>query len=157
MEREIVKKILLFYRDVDGEIKYNAKIIQDYEERYYTAAIGETLKESFINSRNKVTKPTEATALNVPDFVSATIRELQAANERLAALKTAIMHEINKLPLHQKSILYDFYIKGLQWVQISGRIHYSPTQCKKIRNRGLDNLAKGFVKNSLIKNFNYPN
>lgn len=155
MEREQAKNILLYCRDIDGEIKLNSKIIQDYEDRYYSA-IGGTLNESFINSRNKVSKPTETLALNVPDFVSDHIRELQSKNKQLCKLKTAIMGELDNLPLVQKSVLYDFYIKGLQWVQISEQVHYSGTQCKTIRNRGLDNLAEQFSRNDLIKNFNYP-
>jgi len=156
MEREKVKNILQFCRGIDGEIKYNAKLIQDYEDCYYNTGGGGTL-DGMPKSKYKTSSPTEAVALNVPDFVRGEIADLQKQNERLGKLKTAILQEINKLSLSQKSILYDFYIQGLQWVQIAARIHYSETQCKKIRNRGLDNLAKQFIKIPLIVNFNYPN
>ena len=156
MEREKVKKILLYCRDIDGAIKYNAKVIKDYEDAYYSAGGGGTL-DGMPKSKYKTSSPTEAVALNVPDFVRGEIAALQERNERLAKLKAAILQEINQLSLPQKNVLYDFYIRGLQWVQISARIHYSPTQCKKIRNRGLDSLAKHFTINPLIQNFNYPN
>ena len=156
MEREKVKKILIFCRDVDGEIKLNEKMIQDYEDTYYIADSGGGDLNSGIRSKNKISTPTEITALNVPDFVRGEIRALRELNLQLGALKAAILHELNGLPLHQKTILYDFYIKGLQWVQISGRVNYSATQCKNLRNRGLEILAQNFNGNDLIKNFNYP-
>ena len=155
MERAEAKKILLFCKDIDGEISHNRRMLQDYEDRYYSMG-GGTL-DGMPKSKYKTTSPTETTALNIPDSASAVMRELREQNECLCVLKDAIMQELNKLPLSQKTILYDFYIKGLQWVQISGRIHYSGTQCKNIRNRGLNNLARNFSKNELIKHFNYPN
>jgi len=154
MDREKVKNILYFYRDIDGEIKYNSKIIQDYEDEYYTAG-GGTL-DGMPNNKYKKSSSVEKIALEIPDFVSVRIQELQAENERLGKLKIAISQEIGKLKLRQKSIVYDFYIQGLQWVQISARRFYSDRQCRNIRNRGLDNLAKIFSKNPLINNYNYP-
>jgi len=156
MEREKVKSILAFYRDIDGEVILAKRMLRDYEDTYYVGGNGGANLESYIKSRNKVSKPTEAAALNIPESASAVMRDLRADVERLAALKAAILQELNKLPLQQKSIVYDFYIQGLQWVQISARVHYSPTRCKTIRNSGLDNLARYFTKNDLIKNFNYP-
>jgi hypothetical protein len=154
MEREKVKLILAFCRDIDGEIKLNMRMLQDFEDKYYTSGGGGL--DGMPRTKHRTSDPTPAVALNVPDSASAVMRDLRADIERLAALNAAILSELNKLPLPQKSIIYDFYITGLQWVQISGRAHYSATQCKKIRNRGLDNLAKHFVKNDMIKNFNYP-
>ena len=154
MERERVKSILRFCRDIDGEIKHNAKIIQDYEDRYYLPG-GGTL-DGMPRSKYKTSSPTETVALSIPDFVRGEVCSLNEQNEQLGNLKAAIMQEINKLSLHQKTILYDYYIRGMQWVQISTRIHYGTTQCKKIRNRGLDNLANNFSKIPLIANFNYP-
>ena len=155
MERENVKKILLFCRDIDGEIKTTRRILQDYEDAYYTAGGGGTL-DGMPRSKYRKTSPTETTALNISDLASLAMRDLRAEIEKLSALQAAILQELSKLSLAQKNILYYFYIKNMQWVQISGREHYSPTQCKKIRNRGLDNLGKLFIKNDLITNYNYP-
>jgi ArpU family phage transcriptional regulator len=155
MEREQTKRILLFCRDIDGEIFYYQKQLQAYEDKYYSMSSG-SLTESYIKSRNKVSRPTEAAALNISDAESAAMHDLRAQIEQLAALKTAIYAELNKLPLPQKSILHDFYIRRLQWVQISSQVHYSEAQCKRIRNSGLDKLANNFQKNALIKNFIYP-
>ena len=155
MEREKTKKVLLFLKDIDGEISHNNRMIKDYEDRYYTMDSG-TL-DGMPKSKYKTSSPTEITAVNIPESASVALCGLQKQNEQLYKLKYAIIQELNKLPLSQKTILYDFYIQGLQWVQISERVYYSGTQCKKIRNRGLDNLAKYFIKNRLIKNFNYPN
>lgn len=156
MEREKVKQILIFCRDVDGEIKHNTKMIQDYEDTYYTRDTPGGDENSGFRSKNKISNPTAQTALNVPDYVRGEIHALHELNIQLGALKAAILHELNVLPLHQKTILYEFYIKGSQWVQITGRVNYSATQCKKLRNRGLEILAQKFNGNDLIKNFNYP-
>jgi len=156
MEREDAKKILVFSRDIDGEISLNNRVIRDYEDRYYTLGGGGTL-DAMPKGKGKTSTPTETIALNIPESASAAMRELQKHNERLEKLKSEILLELNRLPYTQKSILYDFYIRRLQWVQITARIHYSGTRCKQIRNRGLDNLATHFSKNGLIKNFNYPN
>jgi len=155
MEREKVKKVLLFCRDIDGEIRITRNVLQDYEDAYYTSGGAGSL-DGMPRSKYRTSNPTQNTALNIPDSASVAMNELREDLESLAALKAAILRELNKLPLHQKSILYDFYIKGLQWVQISVRVNYSATQCKEIRNRGLDILGKNFRKNKLIKNFNYP-
>lgn len=155
MERDEVKKILLFCRDIDGEILLNKRLLQDYEDRYYSMGGGGTL-DGMPKSKYKTTSPVETVVLNIPDSASKAMNELRKKNETLCELKDAILRELNKLPLFQKTIIYDFYIRGLQWVQISGQIHYSETQCKKIRNRAIDNLACQFTKNEFIKKFNYP-
>lgn len=155
MEREQVKKILIFCRDIDGEMSYNKKQLKEYEDTYYSMSGGGTL-DGMPRSKYKISSPTESAALNIPDSASAAMRDLRGAIEQLSTLKAAILQELNKLTLPQKNILHAFYIQGLQWVRISVQVNYSGTQCKKIRNRALDNLAKNFDKNELIKNFNYP-
>ena len=154
MERGEAKKILLFYRNIDDEISLNKRMLRDFEDVYCTPA--STGLDGTPKSQKK-SSLTESVALDIPDSASAAMSELRKNNAMLEELKRAIAREFNKLPFRQKSVLYDFYIRGLQWVQISDRIHYGCTQCKKIRNRGLDALAKDFSKNDLIRNFDYPN
>lgn len=154
MEREQVKKILIFCRDIDGEILYSKKQLNGYEEKYYGMS-GGTI-DGMPRSKYKTSSPTESAALNIPDSASVTMRDLRGGIEQLSTLKAAILQELNKLTLPQKNILYAFYIQGLQWVRISAQVNYSETQCKKIRNRALDNLAKHFDKSERIRNFNYP-
>ncbi|GHU42242.1 hypothetical protein FACS1894111_05850 [Clostridia bacterium] len=156
MEREQAKKILIFCRSIEGEMSYNRKRLREYEEAYYTRS-GRGGIDGMPKSKYKTSSPTEITAMNIPDSASGKMRDLRIRIEQLADLKAEIMKELDRLTLTQKSILHDFYILGMQWVQISERIHYSGTQCKKIRNRAIDNLAKSFDKNGYIKNFNYPN
>lgn len=151
MERETVKKILLYCRDIDGEIALNNRMIRDYEDRYLL--IGGTISQIIKSSPANLT---ETAALNVPDYVSGEFHYLTTRNEQLNNLKKAILKEVDKLPYYQRSALYYFYIKALHWVQISERIHYSTTQCKNIRNRALDELGALFGKNELIIKFNYP-
>ena len=153
MEREKVKEILLFCRDIDGEIKLMGRIMKRYEDKFYSTS---STLEGLPHGKYRTGNPTATAALNIPGNVAAEMRKLEDNIEQVTKLKVAILQELNKLPLLQKSIIYDFYITGLQWVQISSKVHYGTTQCKKIRNRGLDNLAQYFNKNDLIKKFNYP-
>lgn len=155
MERDKAKKILLFCRDIDGEISLNKRLLRDYEDCYYTLS-GSGSLDGMPKGNCKTSSSTEAVALNIPESTSTAIKELKQRNERLHALKAAILRELNKLPLPQKTILYDFYIRGIQWVRIAAYVNYSGTQCKKIRNHALDNLARQFSQNDIIKKYNYP-
>lgn len=155
MERDKAKKILLFCRDIDGEISLNKRLLKDYEDCYYTMG-GSGSLNGMPKGNYKTSSPTEAVALNIPESTSAAIKELHQRNEWLYKLKDAILRELNKLPLPQKTIIYNFYIRGIQWVQIAAYVNYSGTQCKKIRNRALDNLARQFSQNDIIKKYNYP-
>ena len=155
MERDGVKKIMRFCGDIDAEMRLNKRILRDYEGRYYTLS-GGNLLDGISRGKGRVSNPTESIVLHIPESASNDMQDLRLKITRLEELKSAVLHELNKLPLYQRSVIYDFYIRGLQWVQISERIHYSPTQCKKIRNRGCDNLGKLFDQNEVISNFNYP-
>lgn len=155
MERENVIKILKFYNDIDGHISFARSALKDNEEIYYGLHGGSTFG-SAAPKTNKISNPTETAVLNIPDSASKIMSELRSKIERLGELKAAIFAELCKLPLIEKNILTYFYFKGFQWVQISSRVHYSETQCKKIRNKALEKLGVFFEQNELVKNFNYP-
>lgn len=155
MERENVIKILKFYNDIDGHIAFARSALKDNEEIYYGLHGGSTFG-SAAPKTNKISNPTETAVLNIPDSTSRFMSELRSEIEQLGELKTAIFTELCNLPLVEKNILTYFYIKGFQWVQISSRVHYSETQCKKIRNKALEKLGGFFEQNELVKNFNYP-
>ena len=154
MEREDVKKILKFYNDIEGNIEFTRNWLRDFNDKYYglhsSGGFGSGSKT------NRISNPTEAAVLNIPDSASRKADELSAQIERLYALQAAIFTEICKLDLVEKNIIVFFYIKGFQWVQISQRVNYSETQCKKIRNKALEKLGFFFEQNSTVKNFNYP-
>lgn len=154
MERENVKRILKFYADIDGHIAFARSALKDYEDQYYGLHGGNPF-EGIPAKTNRISNPTEATALNIPDSASRKMDDLRTEIAELGNLQAAILTELCKLPLIEKNVLTYFYIKGMQWVQISMRINYSETQCKKIRNKALENLGVFFEKNEVVKNFNY--
>ncbi len=154
MERGEVIKILKYCNDIDGHICFARSELSDYEDQYYGLHGGSAFG-SMSTKTNKISNPTEFTVLNIPAHISRRMELLRSEVERLASLKTAILAEIDKLPLVEKNIIDFFYFKGLQWVQISSRVHYSVTQCKKIRNRALEKLGGFFDQNGLVKNFNH--
>jgi len=150
MERTKVKAILLICRNVDCEISLNKRMIRDIEETYYVAN-GKSTTESYISSRNLVSRPTEKAALNVPEHVSVSIEDLQQRNQNLLALRGAVLRELNTLPYIQKKVLYDFYINREFWDKIARDVNYSIEQCKRYRNQGLDVLGRKFDTNKKIK------
>ena len=155
MEREKVIKILKFYSDIDGHIAFARSALEDCEEIYY-GLHGGNLLGSAPQKTNKISNPTETTVLNIPDSASQEMSDLRSQIERLGKIQAAILAELCKLPLVEKNILTYFYVKGFQWVQISSRVHYSETQCKKIRNKAIEKLGGFFEQNELVKNFIYP-
>jgi len=153
MERENVIKILKYYTDIDGHLVFVRGGVKEFEETYFglhSSGFGGVSSKT-----NKISNPTESAVLNIPNFVRAKVDAWRNEIERLNDLQAEIFTEICKLELVEKNIIVDFYIKKHQWVQISSRVHYSTTQCKKIRNRALDKLGGLFEQNPVIKNFNY--
>lgn len=155
MERENVVKILKFYNDIDGHIAFARSALKDSEEMYYGLHSGSTFG-SGAPKTNKISNPTETAVLNILDSASKKMSELRSQIEQLGEVQDAIFTELCKLPLIEKRIITYFYFKGFQWVQISSRVHYGETQCKKIRNKALDKLGGFFEQNEVVKNFNYP-
>lgn len=156
MEREKVIRILKYYTDIDGHIAFARSVLEEYEDKYYGLHCGNSL-EGISSKSNKISNPTEAAALNIPDSARQTMDILRTEIKQLGKLQAEIQTAICKLPLVEKNILTYFYFKGYQWVQISSRVNYSETQCKRIRCKALENLRGFFDQNDLIKNFNYPN
>ncbi len=155
MERENVIRILKFCNDIDGHIAFDRSALKNYTDKYYGLHSGEPFG-GISSKTNRISNPTEAAVLNIPDSASRKMDELRSEIGQLENLQAAILTELCKLPLIEKNVLTYFYFKGMQWVQISRRVNYSETQCKKIRNRGLEKLGGFFDQNELVKNFNYP-
>lgn len=154
MERENVIKILKYYTDIDGHLVFVRRGVKNFEETYYglhCSGLGGAPSKT-----NKISNPTESAVLNVPDSVREKVDAWRAEIKQLYSLQAEIYTEICKLALVEKNIIVDFYIKKCQWVQISSRVHYSETQCKKIRNKALDKLGGFFEQNEVVKKFNYP-
>lgn len=155
MERYKVTQILKFYNDIDGHIAFARSALEEYEDKYY-GLHGGNLFGGIPSKSNKISNPTEAAALNIPDSARQTMNKLNSEIEQLERLEAAILTELCKLPLLEKNILTYFYFNNFKWVQIAKRVNYSETQCKKIRNKALDKLGVLFDQNELIKNFSYP-
>lgn len=149
MERENVIAILHFYRDVDKSIKFNERVIQKLDNEYYTT-LGAVNMDGMPHGKGMISSPVENTVLNVPDSVSATINNLKKENQKLERLKSEILKELNCLNYHQRAVILDFYIYGMQWEQISVQIHYSQRQCRNIRDHALGLLGIAFSKNMSI-------
>ena len=103
-------------------------------------------------AKNHISKLTEDIALNVPDGVSETIRNLNIKNERLDTLYKEILKEIQSLEYREHKVIYDFYLMNYRWEKIA-RGFYSVRQCKNIRNEALKKLQKKFEKNIYISNY----
>lgn len=155
MDKGKVIIILRFYRDVDKSIKLNERVIKDLEDQYYDTT-GAVNMDGMPHGKGGVSSPVERTVLNIPRSVNRTIREMERENDKLEKIKSEILHEMNHLNFHQKAVILGFYIRGLQWEQISEQTHYSPRQCRNIRDTALDRLTKRFTSNRMIANYRFP-
>ena len=155
MERYKVIQILKFYNDIDGHIAFARSALEDYTDKYYGLHGGNSFGD-IPSKSNKISNPTDSAVPNTPDSVNQTINELRSEIKQLEKLQAAILTELCKLPPIEKNILTYFYFKGFQWVQISSRVNYSGTQCKKIRSKALEKLGGFFDQNEVVKNFSYP-
>lgn len=155
MDKFKIVSILEFYKNIDEEIRLNKEAIEDIEMRYYNPINGVNM-DGMPKGKGGTSNPTENTALNVPEWASEQLQELQAEQKALYALKRAIRKELERLPYIQRVIVSDFYIRGDNWVRISAQIHYSERQCKNIRNNALVKLGRRFASNKAIVGHNYP-
>ena len=155
MEKERVFLILSYFRRIDDEIRFNEAEIKEYEDIYYSTIAAQNL-DGLPHGKGGFHSATETAALIVPEGVCETMEFLRNENEGLRRLKKAIMREITALPYLERVAVYNHHVKGLQWVQISGQLHYSVRQCQNFRDKGIEKLTKRFERNGTISNFHYP-
>lgn len=154
MGKDNVIQILDYYKNIDKEIKFNNVIIEDLEEGYNY--IGSSATDNIRYDKNKITKTTEKTALNIGDTVRETLSMTEEQNKNLSKLKIEIFSEVSTLNYIEKVIIIEFYINNKKWEQISEHLNYSIRQCKNIRNKAIENLEKRFDKNNIILKYNFP-
>lgn len=155
MNKEKVIQIVEFYRDAEKAVRLNERIIKNLEDQYYISISGINLDE-LPHGKSIVSNPIERVVMNIPKTVSNTIKDLKKQNDKFCKVKAEILKEMNCLTFSQKTIIFDFYIHGYQWERISGQINYSVRQCKNIRNRAVEKLAKRFGINKLILSCHFP-
>lgn len=155
MEKERVFLILSYFRRIDDEIRFNEAEIKEYEDIYYSTIAAQNL-DGLPRGKGGFHSATETAALNVPEGVCETLENLRKEIEELRRLKDAIAKEFKRLTYTEKIAVYNHHVKGLQWVQISGQLHYSVRQCQNLRDKGIAKLAKRFERNGTISNFQYP-
>ena len=145
MDKKDVLAALMFYRNIDGEIRYYRGMVEELES-YYDTIGGQSL-DGMPKGKNHVSNAVEAVALNI-EYYTKKIAELQA-------LKVEILKEISGLEYKLKVIVTDYYLHGLKWEQVSARNHYSERQCKNIRDAAVGSLVKSFGANKIIAGFSF--
>lgn len=143
--------IIEYCREIPQAIKLNKRVISNLEDMYYLPSSNSQL-DGMPKAKNHISKLTEDIALNVPDGVSETIRNLNIKNERLDTLYKEILKEIQSLEYREHKVIYDFYLMNYRWEKIA-RDFYSVRQCKNIRNEALKKLQKKFKENIYISNY----
>lgn len=154
MDRKDVVEILMFYRNIDGEIRLYQSIVSDLETYY--DPLGGVPMDGMPRGKNHVSSPTETVALNLPPDLRESIDFYNAKITELRALKVETLKEVSRLEHRLKSVIIDYYLHGLKWEQVSVRNHYSERQCKNIRNAAVDSLAQKFGENAVIAGFEIP-
>lgn len=155
MKRGKVISILRFFSTIDREIQMNNATIQDLNDRYYIT-VGAVNMDGLPHGKGGVSKPAERVVENIPEYVRKKIAGKQRRNRRLEELGTAIGRELDRLNFYEKAVVLWFYLDGATWEQISGRLNYSPRQCRNIRDKALDRLGNQFSANKTIFRFKFP-
>ena len=155
MKRGKVISILRFFGTIDREIQMNNATIQDLNDRYYIA-VGAVNMDGLPHGKGGVSKPVERVVENIPEYVRKKIEGKERRNKRLEELENAIGRELDRLTYYEKAVVLWFYVDGATWEQISGRLNYSPRQCRNIRDKALDRLGIWFSANKAIFRFRFP-
>lgn len=155
MKRGKVISILRFFSTIDKEIQMNNATIEDLNDRYYIT-LGAANMDGLPHGKGGISKPVENMVANIPDYARKKIEGAQRRNKRLGDLETAIWRELDRLTFYEKAVVLWFYVNGETWEQISGRLNYSPRQCRNIRDKALDRLGTRFSENKTISNFKFP-
>lgn len=155
MKRGKVISILRFFSTIDKEIQMNNATVEDLNDRYYLA-LGAVNMDGLPHGKGGVSKPVENMVANVPDYVRKKIAGKQRRNKRLEEVGAAIGRELDRLNYYEKAVVTWFYLDGATWEQISGRLNYSPRQCRNIRGKALDRLTSWFSANKAIFTFKFP-
>lgn len=155
MKRGKVISILHFFRTIAKEIEMNNAVIEDLNDRYYIT-LGAVNMDGLPRGKGGVSKPVENMVANVPDYVRKRIEGKQRRNKRLEEVGTAIGRELDRLNYYEKAVVLCFYVDGETWEQISGRLNYSPRQCRNIRDKALERLGSWFSANKTIFTFKFP-
>ena len=154
MDKKDVLAALMFYRNIDGEIRYYRSMVEELES-YYDTIGGQSL-DGMPKGKNHISNAVEAVALNLPDGIAENIDYYTAKIAELQTLKVEILREISGLEYKLKAIVTDYYLHGLKWEQVSARNHYSERQCKNIRDSALDKLKQRFSVNPVVSKFLFP-
>ena len=155
MKRGKVISILRFFSTIDKEIQMNNATIEDLNDRYYIT-LGAQNIDGLPHGKGGVSKPVENMVANVPDYVRKKIEGKKRRNKRLEEVGAAIGQELDRLNFYEKAVILWFYLDGATWEQISGRMNYSPRQCRNLRDKALDRLASRFSANKAIFTFKFP-
>ena len=116
MARDDVERVLKIYKNCDREISLKLAEIRRIDNAYASP----------------------------PREVKKDRQRIETEIAAMAKMRTAIRREIDRLTTFEKLVIIKFYIEGKSWVQISGQIHYSCTQCKNIRTKAMKTLARYF-------------
>ena len=153
MDKKDVLAALMFYRNIDGEIRYYRGMVEELES-YYDTIGGQSL-DGMPKGKNHISNAVEAVALNLPDGIAENIDYYTAKIAELQTLKVEILREISGLEYKLKVIVTDYYLHGLKWEQVSARNHYSERQCKISVTRRLEAWLKRSGQTRLLRVFRF--
>ena len=142
-------KILKYYSAIDKTISLNEHMINDLECRYYPG-ITSSENDGMPKAKGWQASQVESAALNVPDTVYDTIKDLKEQNCELRLMKREIFREINSLEYVCRVIILSRYVEERSWEWIAAQVNYSERQCRNMRNLTLDRLEIKFSKNKYI-------
>ncbi len=141
MEREQVKRIILYCTRIDDEISFSKKLLKECEDLHYSQTTTANYNGA-INGKGGISTPVENIVLSVPEEVTLYMEELKRNIGELFVEKVEFHKALHSLEMNHKTILYKYYIQGYSWVKISVQTHYSESHCRRLRNSALDELGR---------------
>lgn len=140
MEREQVIYIMKYYKDIDRNIKFNQRIIKEYEDVYYSPTVTPSYTGG-IHGKGDISTPVERMILSIPQDIERHTNILKKEIQQYREEKIILSETLNRLDFVQKTVLYRFYVNGHSWAKIASELNYSQSNCRKLRDKALEALG----------------
>lgn len=149
MERKFAKRIMNYYKSLDGEIAFVTQRLKDCEEVHYNQRMTAGYSGT-IQGKGGIATPVEQTVLAMSQDEH--MEERKTRIIELRRIKYQLEEALNHLSLIHKSILYKFYVRKYNWVKISVQLNYNESHCRRLRDQALDDLGKRIDANESLLN-----
>ena len=136
---KFTEKLLYGYKDIEEFIENTEKKLNDMKLEENTTTVGAINYDSIqVSHTFNIGRMTEIKAIDRVEEET----ELKIELYRNKKLKKEIDQVINNLsPIHKEVIKYR-YIKGLHWLEITGKMNYEERQLRNKKNEAVRSISR---------------